>query len=677
MAWDFGLDSSLPKKFQGKSLGADSLIKKAPKNQDAPFFLVLLDKDYSKGQIEIIKRFLTRNLGENFALVQSTKVPLSDEDIKTKTTETFYQLRFPFETVFSGGEYVILASGGALYSLSKDDLQISYFYDTITNVKSYVYCPLVKRYVFPIPSFFDIFDFNNSLKMVPNTYVFRFFLAQIQKAKGFLNRSWCLPYQEESFPQPQVHLIKTKKEFVDVLDSLSEDQMVTWDLETSGFHFLKDIIGYITFSCDGIVGYCAPWRVVDKEKLNSWFATKKQIGANLKFDVKFLWKEGILNARIDGDVVQLGHVLNETRNNSLKTNAWIYSNLGGYEFDLDNYVKQVKIKSYLDIPEKILVKYATYDAIATYRVFVNQIRHLQWVDSEFPNHKEFGKSLTWYYQDLMIPSLNVFADMEYQGLYISKERLDQAQKDIESSIQNLTKELAEKLGVDETFDFNSLQRLGKLLKSKGWKNYGESKTGFLLTGDVQLQKWINDGHVEAKIIMELRSLKTILQTFIGTNDNEGWRKHLVYHPEDNSYRVHANYAHMLADTGRSKCRDPNLQQIPREGIVPKIVDTPNNDEYVILSLDYSSLQVRLAGIDGRDETIAQIYGGDGVAKDFHSNTAWPIFAKNKLFVTLELEDGTTKYFSENSPVSVIRDGKKITIPAKDILTSDILEDEDF
>ena len=53
------------------------------------------------------------------------------------------------------------------------------------------------------------------------------------------------------------------------------------------------------------------------------------------------------------------------------------------------------------------------------------------------------------------------------------------------------------------------------------------------------------------------------------NDEEGskgWPQYLTYHQEDDSWRMHANYFSMGTDSGRTRCKAPNLQNIPTRGM---------------------------------------------------------------------------------------------------------------
>ena len=75
---------------------------------------------------------------------------------------------------------------------------------------------------------------------------------------------------------------------------------MAWDLETSSLDHMTGVIGCITISFDGVTGYYIPWKYVDTEKLDKIMENNLQIGANLKFDLKFVWKPHKRTRNIEG-----------------------------------------------------------------------------------------------------------------------------------------------------------------------------------------------------------------------------------------------------------------------------------------------------------------------------------------------------------------------------------------
>ena len=395
---------------------------------------------------------------------------------------------------------------------------------------------------------------------------------------------------------------------------------------------------------------------------------------------------GFKNVRIDEDIIQLGHVLDETRSNSLKSLSQLYTIYGGYERPLDDYKAKIKGEvNYLDIPEEILREYAVMDAICTWLVYQELIKHVRELDAKYPN--EFSEhGMEYYYRTFKMPAERMYAKIEFEGVYVNKDALDKVRKDIISEISSIKKHLSEEFKVKEDFPWESGQQLGILLEKSGWEDLGRTKAGDYATGDYQISRW-KKNHPEAQEIENFRSYSTLLNTFVGDetknslwaemsgeNDEEGekgWSAHLVYHPEDNSWRMHPSFLSMMTDSGRSRCTAPNMQQVPTRGRFSKEIKscivTPDNDKYYMVTVDYSSLQMRLCGIDVRhfDKTAD---GGEGFVEtirkgkdvDMHSNTAYNVFFKDRPIdvttVTVE-QDGKVYTFLEGEAVKTKNRGE--------------------
>ena len=469
------------------------------------------------------------------------------------------------------------------------------------------------------------------------------------------------------------------------------DEVLAWDIETSGLNFLKDTIGCITLSFDGKTGYYIPWKYVNKRKLNYILSRNRQCGANLKYDEKYLWKNGVPAAWTDEDVIVLGHCLDETRSNSLKSLAFYFSEYGGYERPLDVYKKKTGVKNYLTIPENLLREYAVMDAIVTWRVWNNMMNHVKLLERKYPNDIYKNDGFLSYYYDRCIPASNMYARIEYRGFYINKDKLDALRIVMKKFISDTKEKLSEIFGVSKDFNWDSNQKLGNLLEKKGWEDLGRVSSGEYQVSDFQLVRWDKTHHEEVKLIQDLKHVSTLLNGFVGEDndtsnsldlvdndddDSKGWARYLTYHPEDNSWRMHANYFSMGTDSGRTRCKAPNLQNTPTRGKfaeeIKSCVCTPDDDNFYLVTVDYSSLQMRLAAIDtdptfdekgnkicSIDKNLYDAFWTPHI--DMHSKTAYLSFCSEKEFdvetITVE-QDGKTYKFLGGETV-VTKEGKEI------------------
>ncbi len=293
-----------------------------PLAKNSPYVLILLDTHYSPKDIQNLKVLLAQRGVVNYRAVVAINCYLDKDQLRGELSKFYRTNQSKWREYLNGAKRVI-AVGPALYSITESsDLLTHYFYDRVFN-KTYFWSQDIQSFVFPVDSFVEKGDvflhhplFDDVNKSIADTYKTRFIYYQLEQA---LTARLIPP----RIPNIEIVEIKSKEEFIALTRKYKFSKKLAWDLETSGLDFIKDVIGCITMSFDGRTGYFIPWEVVDIEALNELLGSIEiQIGANLKFDVKFLWRAGVTNAKVDCDVVQLGHLMNERRSNSLKALAF-------------------------------------------------------------------------------------------------------------------------------------------------------------------------------------------------------------------------------------------------------------------------------------------------------------------------------------------------------------------
>jgi DNA polymerase I-like protein with 3'-5' exonuclease and polymerase domains len=653
MAFTFGNIKTTAKKQVLNLTLVNALLKDASTHYASYSFpvVVLTDEAYNPLQVSAISKFLEANRITKYRIVSALNCAISKEQIKDDQKSGLVD--FCRNNASNFLDYctpgtVVITSGAALYAVTQaDDIHPDHVTQRVFGVPYFWFSreqTTQGNWVFPIESFNDIFALGFSAAPVD---AYKTKLAQFQMKAVLAKDSWVAP----RYPRLTKHFVSSVEEFTSVVydrNKHRKNEVLAWDLETSGLDFLHDRIGCITLTFDGLEGYYVPWKFVDKVLLGKLLANNIQLGANLKFDIKFLWQNGVPEARVDEDCNALGHVMDETRANSLKALAYYYSEYGGYDFALDEYKRRTKIDNYLDVPEELLREYAIMDAIVTWRVFARQMRHIKQLDAAYPNEKGTGWTMEDYYRKIRIRAINLYAAYEYRGVYIDVKKLDKVQAMLKEQISQAKLDLAAAFGVPKYFDFGSTTALGRLLEERGWEDLGRSKSGVYSCGDEQLARW-KKLHPEASLIQNFRSLNVFLKTFVGdAAENTGWRPYIHFHPEDGTYRIHANYTAMGTESGRTRCSNPNLMNIPTHGDLAKEVKkcfcTKNDDEYYIMTVDYAALQMRLATIDSGDPVLSSIFSS-GKKVDIHSKTATNVFVQGRKFdiTTVEVEQDGKVY----------------------------------
>lgn len=214
------------------------------------------------------------------------------------------------------------------------------------------------------------------------------------------------------------------------------------------------------------------------------------------------------------------------------------------------------------------------------------------------------------YDAIELPLANVLAKMEIQGIKVNKASLQEMAKENQRVIDQLTQDIYSMAG--EAFNINSPKQLGVILFEKmqlPLELTKKTKTGYSTAVDV-LERLAPIAPIVAKIL-EYRQITKLQSTYVlGLQD---------YILEDGN--IHTRYVQDLTQTGRLSSVDPNLQNIPvrlEQGRLIRKAFTPSSDDAVLLSSDYSQIELRvLAHISGDEHLIAAFNEG----ADIHTATA--------------------------------------------------------
>lgn len=566
---------------------------------------IITSKILTDRTIQAIYTMIKKIGGDNIKLsiLYGFKYKVEESDFKNKKGKFFRVNQIDF-TKYIKPFSKVLTFGDALYLMTNGntDFQHFHFYDDIFN-KTYFFNPYVKSDIFPLPEHYDWLSKDNFER--------KFAQKQIK---------YCITHKINPvrIPIPNKVMVNDTTEFL--LDNM-EAKEVAWDTETTGFDYFNNEVICITMSFDGVTGYYLRFKDIDLQLLNKFFENKYQIGNNLKFDCRFLRHRGVTNTKIDFDNWGAGHVLNETRSNSLKTQAWLYTLFGDYELPLDEYKEKYNIKNYADIPEELLFNYATMDAIITFQVYQKQKQQIQDI-SNMGIYTNRQYTLSNYFYDVMMPATNMFVDIEMKGMNINKQELLKMSSELALDIKQLKEKIYSTLNIPGHISIDSGEQLGKFLESIGWEDFGRSKKGNYNTNGECFERWKLVGRTEADLLQELHSKQTLMKTYVGENDKSGFRKYIK--PDS---KVHSSFAVMLADSGRCRSRDPNLQNISAHGenaMFVRRMFTPPSEDYCFLSMDYSGLQMRLVAMHLlEDSNLRKVF--TELAGDAHSVTAFNIF----------------------------------------------------
>ena len=212
------------------------------------------------------------------------------------------------------------------------------------------------------------------------------------------------------------------------------------------------------------------------------------------------------------------------------------------------------------------------------------------------------------FQDLEVPLEDTLADMEIEGFPIDSKVLDDFGDVYKKKADELSKEIYELAGT--TFNLASPKQIGEILFDK----LGLSANKKLSTS-VDSLKEIQDEHPIVGKILEYRKYFKLITTYV-----EGLKNHIH---EDG--KIHAKFNQALTTTGRLSSSEPNLQNISvrdEEGKLIRKAFYYEDDNYEILSLDYSQIELRVLASLSNCPALKEIFLS---GEDIHAATAKKLF----------------------------------------------------
>ncbi len=214
------------------------------------------------------------------------------------------------------------------------------------------------------------------------------------------------------------------------------------------------------------------------------------------------------------------------------------------------------------------------------------------------------------FRNIEMPLLPVLAEVEKNGILVSREKLEVLEGKIQKEIDSLEGRIYGTAG--EEFNINSPKQLGQILFEKLGVNSKRAKKtsgGAISTREESLAEF-KDEHLIINLVLEYRENFKIQTTYVkalqGLIEKDG--------------RVHTEFVQTGAATGRLSSRNPNLQNVPQESKwsrdLRSVFEAPKG--YSLLSFDYSQIQLRVFAAVAQDQTMIEAFKKN---IDIHSFTA--------------------------------------------------------
>ncbi|KAF5080461.1 DNA polymerase I [anaerobic digester metagenome] len=400
-----------------------------------------------------------------------------------------------------------------------------------------------------------------------------------------------------------------RKELIETLSSAKE---ICFDTETTGLDPITSTLVGLSFAIKEGTAWYVPIPSNQQEAqsiLNEFkpiFENEgiTKIGQNIKFDLLMLRAYGVTLKGYMFDTMLAHYLLEPDMRHNMNYLAEQLLNYKPIEIEELIGKKGAGQLNMRSIPVDKISVYAAEDADITL-----QLKNI--LEPRLQN-----EGLTELYKEIEAPLIEVLAEMELTGVRIDSDSLNEFGKSLNAELINLDNEIKE-LAQTPDLNISSPKQLGEVLfeKLKIASDVKMTKTKQYSTSEEELLKY-KDKHPIIDKILEFRSIKKLLSTYIEA---------LPALVSPKTGRIHASFNQAVAATGRLSSNNPNLQNIPireERGREIRKAFIPSDDNHIILSADYSQIELRLMAHMSQDPSLCEAFLNN---EDIHTATAAKIF----------------------------------------------------
>lgn len=402
--------------------------------------------------------------------------------------------------------------------------------------------------------------------------------------------------------------ISSKEDFEALLEKLRGVKEVAIDFETTNADpTIAELIG-VSFCWEEKKAFYVPLKHVEEETLDRDYVLKelksifesediKKIGQNIKYEKIILLNHKIDLKGISFDTMIASYLLKPSKiTHGLGDIALEY--LGHSMTPITELIGKGKKAITMDrVPIEKVSRYCCEDSDVTFRlkgILKERLRKY---------------ALDELFYNIEMPLVEVLASMELKGVAIDVEFLKGMSQEMEKTLSARVSDIYEMSG--EEFNINSPKQLSEVLFTKmDLPVIKRTKTG--ISTDEEVLRRLSVLHTLPAAILEYRELMKLKSTYI---DN------LPELIDPKTKRLHTSFNQTVTATGRLSSSQPNLQNIPikREaGRKIRRAFVPGSDEYILLSSDYSQIELRILAHLSGDRKLIDAFKQD---RDIHTFTA--------------------------------------------------------
>ena len=420
------------------------------------------------------------------------------------------------------------------------------------------------------------------------------------------------PFATASTTPHEYHLITSLADLESLVAKLQGCEEFCFDTETTGFDIFGDrIVGmsfavkaheawYVSFTAENTAAFADVVRPLFENEAIT------KVGQNMKFDIMVLSRLGIEVRGRKVDTMILHYLLDSESRHNMNFLAERY--LRYSPIAIETLIGRGARQLTMDQVNIMSVKeYAAEDADITL-----QIKHKLW-----PLICEQG--MVELYEKIEEPMIQVLADMELAGVKVDCDYLATYGVELNSLLTQLENDIRREAG-EPLLNINSPRQLGEVLfaKMQITDKPKMTKTRQFCTDEEYLLSFAGK-HRIVDLILQYRGVKKLLSTYVEA---------LPQLVNGITGHIHTSFNQAVTATGRLSSTNPNLQNIPvRDEMGRRIREAfvPSDEEHLLLSADYSQVELRLMAHLSCDESLIEAFRQ---GEDIHAATAAKLFHKS-------------------------------------------------
>ncbi|MBK8554351.1 MAG: DNA polymerase I [Lewinellaceae bacterium] len=433
-------------------------------------------------------------------------------------------------------------------------------------------------------------------------------LSGLPAAKGFHRTAKSIENTEHHY-----HLADTPASRAALIDVLGKSKFFCYDSETTSLDATQAELVGLSFAIKAHTAWYVPvpenrqaaQAIVEEFRPLFEDEAIQKIGQNLKYDAVVLKNYGVDIKGSLWDTMIAHYLLEPELRHNMNYMSETYLDYSPVKIEELIGKKGAKQGTMRDVPIDKIKEYASEDADIT----------LQLHDYLAPKLEAGGEALNKLFREVEMPLVSVLTAIEHAGVRIDPDFLQAYSKELATEIVGLEEKILKEAG--QNFNVASPKQVGEVLFDVLKLPYSgkKMKSGQYSTDEEMLSSLASEYPICADILQH-RTLMKLKGTYVDALP-------ALINPQTG--RVHSSFNQTIAATGRLSSQNPNLQNIPirtLEGRKVREAFIPRDKDHVLLSADYSQIELRLIAEISHEEAMLEAFQAN---LDIHTATAARVF----------------------------------------------------